>query len=129
MSGRAGQIMGGRGWEGWREGGREGGSAGGTRGPKGGWLLATEAPGSKSVCAINDAPMKVEQTMNLSVAVSVRLTHGTRNSHRNSPLSTYKVGCHHECMLRARPLPPGAPAAQATRRQGQPRGPQARGEA
>ena len=51
-------------------------------------LRATEAPGSNNVCATKDKPMKVEQTINLSVAVSVRLTQGTRNSHRNSPLST-----------------------------------------
>ena len=37
-------------------------------------------------------PMKVEHTMNLSVVVSDRLTQGTRNSQRNSPLSTWRPG-------------------------------------
>ena len=41
---------------------------------------------------VRGTPMKVEHTMNLSVVVSDRLTQGTRNSQRNSPLSTWRQG-------------------------------------
>ena len=47
----------------------------------------TDARGSSSVCSANDKPMNVEHTMNFSVVESFFFVHGTKNSHRKSPLS------------------------------------------
>ena len=61
-----------------------------------GWGPA-EAPGSKSFCSVKEATTKAEHTTTFSVVVSERLTQGTRNSHRNSPLSTCAMRQKHCC--------------------------------
>ena len=54
-----------------------------------GWGGApTEAPGSKSFCSVKEATTNDVHTTTLSTVVSERFTQGTRNSQRNSPLST-----------------------------------------